>query len=157
MNTIQTGDLVFVQGSSWLDHAIEDITHSPYCHVALAVSTDELIEAQGGEPVEYVPSSKYTGHADVYRSDLSLTTLQAIVSHASDQLGEHYGYGIIIEELVREETGIQLPLDEDKHPICSVLVSDAVRSAGVGFCQGIKYPAPSDEAKDGLYHYVFSY
>lgn len=151
------GDLVFVRGTSLIDDAIEDITHSPYSHVVLAISDDQLIEAQGGEPVEYVPASKYVGRADVYRSALPLETLQAIVANASDYLGEPYGYALIVEELVREETGIQLPIPEDKHTICSVLVSDSIRRAGIAFCKGIEYPAPSDEAKDGLYQYVFSY
>lgn len=154
---LNVGDLVFVRGTSLIDVAIEDITRGPYSHVALAMSFEQLIEAQCGEPVGYVPASKYAGSADVHRSALPLETIHAIVANASDALGEHYGYGLIVEELVREETGIQLPVRENKHTICSVLVSDAIRRAGIVFCPGIEYPAPSDEAQDGLYRYFFSY
>ena len=150
------GDLVFVRGTGFISRAIEDITHSSYSHVALAVSEDTLIESQAREPVCYVPATKYAREADVYRSALDAVTLTAIVNTACAHIGEHYGYGLIAEELVREETGIQLPWHA-RGPICSVLISDAIRKAGVAFCQGIEYPAPADEARDGLYRYAFSY
>ncbi len=153
---LNMGDLVFVRGDGWVSRAIEDITHSSYSHVALAVSGDTLIECQAGEPVCYVPASKYANEADVYRSALDAVTLTAAVNAACAHIGERYGYGLIAEEFVREETGIQLPWHA-RGPICSVLISDAVRKAGVGFCQGIQYPAPADEARDGLYVYAFSY
>lgn len=153
---LRRGDLVFIRGTGFFSCAIEDITHSAYSHVALAVTTDTLIEAQAGEPVGYVPASNYAGVADVYRADLPPNKHAAIVAHAAEHIGEHYGYGILFEEFVREETGIQLPWPECG-PICSVLVSDAVRRARLPFCQGIRYPAPADEATDGLYRYAFSY
>lgn len=157
MQALQAGDLVFVRGTTWVDDAIEGVTRSKYSHVAMAVTSETLIEAQGGESVQLVPVNKYDGCADVYRSTLAPDVLSGIVANAQARLGEHYGYALIAEELVREETDIQLPFNEDTHPICSTLVVDAIRKEHVGLCQGIAYPAPGDIAQDGLYYYQYSY
>ncbi|MCL6454378.1 MAG: hypothetical protein K6T78_12270 [Alicyclobacillus sp.] len=157
MLTLMPADLVFVRGRSLIDRAIEEVTHSLYSHVALVVDAEHLVEAQGAERVEIVGADKYSGCAEVYRADIDDATRSKIVANAVARCGQPYGYGLIAEELVREETGVQLPWSAHSHPICSTLVADAIRSAGLPLCQGIAYPAPGDIARDGLYHAVWRY
>lgn len=156
MSTIykpRIGDIVFVRGHGFISHAIEHISHSAYSHCAMVVSQGKLIEAKGNEPVAIVPITKYTGEADIYSSDVALAKREAMIADCKAREGEHYGDKLIVEEFVREETGIQLPFHEDKHPICSVLLVDALRKERIPICQGIKFPDPGDIARDGLYKF----
>lgn len=157
MNLLR-GDVVFVRGTGPISDAIEDVTRSPYSHVALAVSADAIVEAQGFERVQVVHADKYAGHADVYRTRLPPDVLSRIVAKAESHIGERYDYFLIALEFVREETGIQLPYDEVDHHdlICSMLVADAFRPE-YDPCPGIEYPAPGDEAQSVLWSYVLSY
>lgn len=152
------GDIVFVRGTGPISTAIEEITHSPYSHVALAVSADTLVEAQGFREVGYQPAAAYAGHADIYRTSLSPDILDRIVAKAESHVGEHYDYFLIGLELVRAETGAQLPYDEKEHHdlICSMLVADAFRPE-YDPCPDIEYPTPGDEATSKLWHYQCSY
>lgn len=155
---LERGDVVFVRGAGWVSTAIKDITRSPYSHVALAVSSTMLIEAQGMREVGYEYASAYAGHADVYRTSLSADILDRVIAKAESHVGERYDYFLIALELVREETGVELPYNEDEHHdlICSMLIADAFRPE-YDPCPGIEYPAPSDEAKSELWSYTFSY
>jgi len=157
VTAVQRGDIIFVCGTGLISEAIEDITRSVYSHVALAVSADTFIEAQGWERVEVVPSSKYAGHADVYRTSLSADALDMIVAKAETHIGERYDYFLVALELVREGMGISLPYDEAQHHdlICSMLIADAFRPE-YDPCPGIEYPTPGDEAKSSLWSYQFA-
>ncbi len=150
------GDVVFVRGHGFIGDIIEVVTHSHYSHVALAVSADTLIEAQGLEPVCYVPVSKYAGVADVYRTNLDPLILDGVIAKAQSHIGDPYDYFLDALELVRCETGIQIPYHERHALICSMLIADAFRPEHDP-CPGIEYPTPGDEAKSTLWSYQFSY
>lgn len=156
MSRLVRGDVVFVRGTGFISRAIEDITHSAYSHVALAVSSDHLIESQGGRVVGYQSASAYAGAADVYRTSLAPQILNSIVTRAESHLGEQYDYFLDALELIRYETGVQLPYHEHHDLICSMLIADAFRPT-YDPCPGIPYPAPADEAKSSLWRYQFSF
>ena len=154
--SILAGDIVFVRGHTIISDAIEIITRSPYSHVALAVSSSELLEAQAGEGVAIVKASKYAGVADVFRKSLHPNELEQIISKAKKHLGEKYDYFLDALEFVRCEIGIQLPYREHAELICSMLIADAFRPEHDP-CPGIEYPDPGDLGKSHLWQYVFSY
>lgn len=155
-HVLKAGDVVFVRGDGFISWAIEEITHSAYSHVALAIDDDALIEAQGGRSVGDQVAAYYAGKADVYRTDLTPEQLQGVVKKAESKKGEPYDYALDLWELVRYETGVQLPYHEGKDLICSMLVVDSFRPE-YDPCPGVEYPAPGDLAKSKLWHYVFSY
>jgi len=157
MPILLPGDVVLVHGHDFVDDAIEFVTHSKYSHVALAVNGNTLIEAQGGRVVGYQPASAYSGQADVFRTQLAPDVLARVVAKAESYRGEHYDDELIVVELVRYATGINLPCEELHKLICSTLVGDAFRGEGYDPCLGIRFPSPADEAKSTLWRHSFSY
>ncbi|GMA55481.1 hypothetical protein GCM10025857_68380 [Alicyclobacillus contaminans] len=69
------GDLLLVRDADFISRAIEDITHSPYSHVAVFTGPNELVEAQGFRRVGYQDPGVYAGKSDLFRCD-SLTLEQ---------------------------------------------------------------------------------
>lgn len=156
MLQLMRGDIVFVRGTDWVSVAIEDITHSAYSHVALAVADHLLIEAVPGSPVRFAHALEYSGMADVSRTSLAPDDIETVMMRAQSHLGEPYDYFLDALEFVRMETGIQLPYREGHDIMCSMLVADSFRPEWDP-CPGIEYPTPADEAQSVLWQHVFSY
>ncbi|WP_067935865.1 hypothetical protein [Alicyclobacillus kakegawensis] len=145
------GDLLLVRSRDLLSRTIEDVTHSPYSHVAVFTGPDELVEARGFHRVGYQDPAKYLGKADLFRCD-SLTPDQRvrIALAAKQHIGQHYDYLLLGVEFVRYVFGVVLPWYEHDTVICSTLVADAYWAAGVDLCPGVRYPAPADVAESRL-------
>lgn len=156
MTKLLRGDVIFVRGKDWESVAIEDITHSAYSHVALAVSDGLLIEAVAGSPVRFAHALEYHGLADVYRTTLTASQIETVMCRAQAKLGESYDYLMLVSEFIREETHIQVPYEERHKVICSTLVAHAFRPEWDP-CPGIEYPAPGDLSQSSLWRYQFSY
>jgi uncharacterized protein YycO len=144
---LKPGDLVLVKGTDFIAKAIEDVTHSPYSHVAGIVAPGQLVEAQGFRKVGYQDLGAYVGQADVYTCD-KLTDQQRtiITSYVKDKIGNRYDYILIGIELIRYTLHIVLPYSEHNTRICSTLWADAYTAAGTTLCPGIRYPSPGDIA-----------
>lgn len=52
---MQTGDIVFVRGNSWLSDIIRWVDKGEFSHVAIAVSPTHVLEAQYNKKVNIVP------------------------------------------------------------------------------------------------------
>ncbi len=144
--TIKPADLILVRGDGLIDKAIEEISHSPYSHVAGLVKPNELIEAQAFRRTGYQGLDYYHGVSDVFTCD-SLTDEQRnqIVAFVMKEVGTEYDYLLIPWEFEHYVFHVDLPFAEDdaRHD-CSTLWSDAYRSVGVDLCPGVKYPTPGD-------------
>jgi hypothetical protein len=152
ISELQNGDVIAVHGTAFWDVAIEDVTRSKYSHVALVVGVNELIEAQGFERVCYRDTGFYVGHADVLRPKAINKKQQGrIVYYASSFLNERYDWLLIGWEALRYVFGLVLPFKERDSKICSTLVADAYRDAGLNICANIKYPSPGDVANSGFF------
>lgn len=148
MEQLKPADLILVRGSGWISHAIEDVEHSPYSHVAGLVKTNELIEAQGFRPIGYQGLDTYKGCADVYRCDEATDEQRkAIVEYVTKEVGGHYSYLLLAWEFVRYETGILLPYNPGPNRICSYLWADAYRKNGLDLWPGLHFPSPADVPK----------
>lgn len=147
--TPMIGDLLLVRGKGFVSEEIESVTKSPYSHVALFVSEDKLIEAQGLRRTGYQNPEVYRGQADVYRC-LFLTPQerQNIVKNAEKHIGEHYDYPLILLEWLQHKFGIVIPWYEFHTRICSTLIAGAFREEHVPVCDGIVRPTPGEIAKD---------
>jgi cell wall-associated NlpC family hydrolase len=150
-NILRPADLIFVRGSTTIAHIIEDVSRSPYSHVAGIVKPNELIEAQGGRRTGYAALDLYDGAADVYTCD-SLTDAQreAVVDFAMKQQGTRYAYGLIGWEAVHFLLHIDLPYKEHGEFDCSQLWYDAYKAAGIDLCPSMKIVAPADLAQSQL-------
>jgi uncharacterized protein YycO len=149
---IKQGDIVLTKGDGFISDTIEDITGSPYSHVAGVVKTNVIIEAMGFEHTGYEALDKYNGCADIFTCP-SLTDKQRheIVKYVESQVGSHYDYLLLFWELIRYVFHVSLPFKEkfNSH-ICSTLWCDAFRSVDVDLCPGIKYPSPKDISESKL-------
>lgn len=150
--TIQEGDLIFVRGISWIDHEIEEITDSPYSHVAGFVSKTELIEAQGFRRIGYRSPHDYKGESDIFRCGILTDQQRARIFHyVISEIGGYYDYPLIAWEFCRYVFHILLPY---KEPFdwrdCGTLYDQAFKKEGIILCPGIRYPSPGDLAKSNL-------
>jgi uncharacterized protein YycO len=149
-------DLILVKGSksSFISREIEEITNSPYSHVAGVISKyGTLVEAEGFEKTGQVPLSKYTD-CDIYRfEDLTEKQKYEILGFINGQIDSRYDYFLLVVELFRYVFHKALPYKEPfgSH-ICSSLWYDAFKSAGIDLCPNIdsKYPSPADISKSNL-------
>ena len=157
-STLLPGDLVLVRGKSFIDRAIEDISHSTYSHVALVKQGTTLLEAQGGRRIGPQSLFFYKGNADIYRiKGLDEFQRNAIIAKAKTYVGERYDYSLIVWEFIRYTFGVYLPFVEEGKLICSTFVTDSIRGAGLEFCEGIKFPSPGDVAKDPSLEFIGTY
>lgn len=157
INTIKSADLIFVHGNGPIAHAVEDISHSKYDHVAGLVKPNELFEANALRKVGYEALDAYDGEADIFTCDeLTDEQRKQIVQYVFAHQGEHYGYKIIGWEMVHFIFHVDLPMKDDNEPDCSYLWQEAYRSVGVDLCPGLKYAAPGDLANSKLLRKVGS-
>lgn len=147
-------DLILVKNKGFISDTIEEITHSPYSHVAGVIDSDgTLVEAEGFEKTGQVPISKYTDY-DVYRYE-GLTKRQEyeILGYINGQIGSRYDYFLLVIEFFRYVFHTILPYKEPfgSH-ICSCLWFDAFKSVGINLCSDIdsKYPSPADVSQSKL-------
>lgn len=149
---IQKLDLLLVTGSSILDRAIEDISHSEFSHCAGFVDDGHtLIEAQGFRRVGYQNPEVYRGHGVVYRSFKMKPHYAAYgAADATRYIGKHYSYALIAWEFVRYELGVLLPFWRHNPIICSTLWQDVYRDIGIELCPKVRFASPGDLAESRL-------
>lgn len=149
---LKLGDLILERGTGPISEAIEQISHSPYSHVAGYVKDNELIEANGFRRIGYQVLDFYIGRVDVFRcSGLTDGLRSQIVDYAKNEIGGHYDYFLLGWEYLRYVFHLILPYKEPTATrICSTLWSDAYRSVGIDLCPGIKFPSPGDLAESRL-------
>lgn len=151
---IKAGDILFVWGTSFIETAIEDITHGP-SHCALFLDSETLIEAQGGRLSGKVPLSEYLNTNDkleVWR-DPTLTDEERkiMVDYALTQEGIHYDYLAVLGEFLRFE--LNLPLKhwkEGDSRICSSFVCGIASNSVHHKWTSVHLPAPYDVWADGF-------
>ncbi|MHB1651681.1 MAG: hypothetical protein ACYCVD_04280 [Desulfitobacteriaceae bacterium] len=150
---MRKADLILVRGRGWFSKEIEEITKSPYSHVAGIVKENELVEANGFRfpGVTYAALDYYAGRADVFTCDvLAKEQRQQITNLAISEVGDPYDYPLLFWQFFRYRFGWHLPYREGKSRECSVLWAEIYRNVGIDLCQGIEYPSPADLAQSKL-------
>ena len=149
------GDFGLIKHSpgNWLDHAAEKLiefgTDSPYCHAFVYVGNDQIVEA-----IRHVRVSPVTDYADITWSTGRLgpahtpTSVQrgAIAQAAMSYVGQSYNIlDILAIALAQPRLGKPVDGDEwwvkrlsdDHMSICSQLVVNAYRMAGIAMFPGV--------------------
>lgn len=150
---IKSGDVLFVWGKSFIDEAIEFVTHGA-SHCALFLDNQFVAEAQGGRVIGTTLVSDYLNldnHLEIWRDEiLTEQDRTNMVSYAKNQFGTQYDYLAIIAELARFELDISIDhFHEGKRRICSSYVNDIAMSVGHNWSNATHTPAPIDLLNSG--------
>jgi cell wall-associated NlpC family hydrolase len=160
-DSLCSGDLVFCSGSYLFSGLIQRVTKSVWSHVGVVYRDEHLgrvfvLESEAGVGVRLVPVSKYLrdyhGRRRPYRGQIvvgrlqpGLTTDQVRqgVSFGMDLLTKPYDNSEILRILLRIAFKISRGTRDRKY-ICSELVDECFRAAGVRFTRPDNYISPQD-------------
>jgi Permuted papain-like amidase enzyme, YaeF/YiiX, C92 family len=158
---LRSGDLVFCSGSYLFSGLIQRVTRSVWSHVGIVYRDDALgrvfiLESETGIGVRLVPVSKYLrdyhGRRRPYRGQIVVGRLQPglqpeqvrqAVSCGMDLLTRPYDNGEILRIALRIALRIGRRTRDRKY-ICSELVDECFRAAGVRFTRPDNYISPQD-------------
>jgi hypothetical protein len=138
---IQPADVLLFYGdnTSFISRTISNITKSPFTHVALAVDSTHLIEANGFTKTK-VRTIKMSDNFIVMRASyIPKETLAKVVQNALNKKGTGYDYLDIGELLIEYTTHLDLKglLEVKNRYICSSLLDFSFQEAGIDLFPGV--------------------
>ena len=164
---LRSGDLVFCSGSYLFSGLIQRFTRSVWSHVGVIYVDAHLervfiLESETGIGVRLVPVSKYLrdyhGRRRPYRGEMVVARVaptlgdeqvRRAVSYGMDLLTKPYDNG----EILRIAARIALRIGRrtrDRKFICSELVDECFRAAGVRFRHPDNFVSPEDIWRDDV-------
>lgn len=131
--TIQSADVIFYRPKSFIGWVISRATNSPYSHVALAIDSNTLIEANRFIKTRVVPIEYDKEITHIYRLDsLTKEEQDKIVSIALSYEGTDYDYAQILEMFLRIVLNLKRTLfNNQKKLTCSEVVDSSFYKAGI--------------------------
>ncbi len=162
---LRSGDLVFCSGSYFFSGLIQKFTRSVWSHVGVVYRDDNLqrifvLESETMIGVRLVPMSKYLrdyhGRNRPYKGqivvgrvapDLDATRVRQAISFGMDELTKPYDNFEILRIALRILFRVGRRTRDRKY-ICSELVYDCFRKAGVSFKLGDRFVSPDDIWRD---------
>jgi len=158
---LRSGDLVFCSGSYLFSGLIQRFTGSVWSHVGVVYRDEALqrvfvLESEAGIGVRLAPLSKYLrdyhGHRRPYRGQIVVGRIRPGLD--ADQVRNAVSYGMDLltkpydnSEILRIAMRILLRIGRrtrDRKYICSELVDECFRAAGVRFSRPDNYVSPDD-------------
>jgi uncharacterized protein YycO len=164
-NFLKTGDIFFSSGSYTFSGIIQKLTKSAWSHVAIVYKDEELgrvmiLEAEPRIGIRLIPLSKYLkdykGKRRPYKGQIVLANLNIelereklnkAISFGLDELTRPYDNWEIIRIMTRIFFRIG-KRDKNKNYICSELVREAYKKAGILFQMKDTYISPQEIWKD---------
>jgi hypothetical protein len=164
-DTLQTGDLVFCSGTYFFSNAIRWFTKSCWSHIGMIYRDDALdriliLESETFIGVRFAPLSKYLrdyhGKNRPYRGRMFIARLTPEVPLASHQKAISFGMDELTKpydnwEIFRIAMRILFKVgrrNRDQKYICSELIYEAYRKAGVLFHFKHRSISPDDIWQD---------
>jgi uncharacterized protein YycO len=145
--SLQPGDVILVEGRSWLDRLIRWATASPFSHAAL-VGDGVLVEANW-PTVRKVPLDAYAANGRAYRVQATDEQRRGAVAAALSRVGQPYGLEeLLVADAARYLLHVILRL-RPTYLTCSHLVAWAYRRSGVVLTWA-PYPSPADLAESPI-------
>jgi len=162
---LRTGDLVFCSGSYLFSRAIQRFTRSVWSHVGIVYRDDTLqrmfvLESETGIGVRLAPVSKYLrdyhGRRRPYRGqivvarvqpDVDVERVHKAISFGMDELTKPYDNSEILRIALRILFRVSRRTRDRKY-ICSELVQECYRQAGVSFKLADGFVSPEDIWRD---------
>lgn len=162
---LHTGDLVFCSGSYLFSRAIQRLTRSVWSHVGIVYRDEHLqrvfiLESETGIGVRLVPISKYLrdyhGRRRPYRGQIVVARVDPEPGDERVRQAVSYGMDLLTKpydnfEIVRIAARIAFRIGRrtrDRKFICSELVDECYRAAGVRFTRRDNYISPEDIWRD---------
>ena len=164
---LQTGDLVFCCGSYFFAGVIQRLTRSVWSHVGIVYRDEQLqrvfiLESRAGVGVRLVPISKYLrdyhGRRQPYRGQIVIGRLNPLPDAEHVRRAVSFGMDLLTRpydnvEVLRIAVRIAFRIGRrtrDRKFICSELVDECFRVAGVRFARSDNYISPQDIWRDPL-------
>jgi cell wall-associated NlpC family hydrolase len=165
-DSLRSGDLVFCSGSYLFSGLIQRFTRSVWSHVGVVYRDEALgrvfvLESETGIGVRLVPVSKYLrdnhGRRRPYRGQIVVGRLQPGLTPEQVRQGVSLGMDLLTRpydngEILRIALRIALRIGRrtrDRKYICSELVDECFRAAGVRFTRPDNYISPQDIWRNG--------
>jgi len=160
-DVLRSGDLVFCSGSYAFSGLIQKFTGSVWSHVGIIYRDETLgrifiLESETGIGVRLVPLSKYLrdyhGRRRPYRGQIVIGRLEPGMQPEQAQRALSYGMDLLTKpydnwEIIRIAMRILFRVGRrtrDRKFICSELVDECFRAAGVRFTRPDNYISPDD-------------
>ena len=160
-DSLRSGDLVFCSGSYLFSGLIQRFTRSVWSHVGIVYRDEALgrvfvLESETGIGVRLVPLSKYLrdyhGRRRPYRGQIVVGRVEPAVDAAQVKQVVSFGMDLLTRpydnyEILRIAMRILFRRGRrtrDRKFICSELVDECFRSAGVRFTRPDNYISPQD-------------
>ncbi len=161
----QTGDLVFCSGSYFFSGLIQRFTRSVWSHVGIVYRDPTLqrlflLESETGIGVRLVPISKYLrdyhGRRRPYRGQIVVGRVDPAPGDERARAAVSFGMDLLTKpydnfEILRIAARIAFRVGRrtrDRKFICSELVDECYRAAGVRFARRDNYISPDDIWRD---------
>jgi cell wall-associated NlpC family hydrolase len=158
---LHSGDLVFCSGSYLFSGLIQKFTGSVWSHVGIVYRDENLgrvfiLESETGIGVRLVPLSKYLrdyhGRRRPYRGQVVIGRLEPALAPEQVRSAVSFGMDLLTKpydnwEIVRIAMRILLRRGRrvrDRKFICSELVDECFKAAGVKFTRPDNYISPDD-------------
>lgn len=162
---LRSGDLVFCSGSYLFSGMIQRFTRSVWSHVGIVHRDDQLgrlfiLESETGIGVRLVPISKYLrdyhGRRRPYRGQIVVGRVEPAPGEAQARQAVSFGMDLLTRpydnfEILRIAARIAFRVGRrtrDRKFICSELVDECYRAAGVRFARRDNYISPDDIWRD---------
>jgi len=162
---LRSGDLVFCSGSYVFSGLIQRFTRSVWSHVGIVYRDDHLqrlfiLESETGIGVRLVPISKYLrdyhGRRRPYRGQIVIGRVEPAPGDAQARQAVSFGMDLLTKpydnfEILRIAARIAFRVGrrtQDRKFICSELVDECYRAAGVRFARRDNYISPDDIWRD---------
>jgi cell wall-associated NlpC family hydrolase len=164
---LRSGDLVFCSGSYAFSGLIQKFTRSVWSHVGIVYVDERLdrvfvLESETGIGVRIVPVSKYLrdyhGRRRPYRGQIVIARVAPALGDEQVRRAVSFGMDLLTRpydnfEILRIATRILFRKGRrvrDRKFICSELVDECFRAAGVRFRRADNYISPDDIWRDDI-------
>jgi hypothetical protein len=158
---LRSGDLVFCSGSYAFSGLIQKFTRSVWSHVGIVYIDEALgrvfvLESEAGIGVRLVPVSKYLrdyhGRRRPYRGQIVIARVAPSLDTGQVRKAVSYGMDLLTKpydnyEILRIAMRIAFRVGRrtrDRKFICSELVDECFRAAGIRFTRPDNYVSPDD-------------
>jgi len=162
---LRSGDLVFCSGSYFFSGLIQRFTRSVWSHVGIVYRDEHLqrvfvLESETGIGVRLVPISKYLrdyhGRRRPYRGQIVVARVHPEPGDERVRQAVSFGMDLLTKpydnfEILRIAARIAFRIGrrfQDRKFICSELVDECYRAAGVRFARQDNYISPEDIWRD---------
>lgn len=152
---MKAGDIIFVQGDSFISKAIQYFDKGQFSHVAIAVSDTHIIEAQYMTDVCY-REFPYHNNCVILDLGLDLKQREAVAQLSFGLIGKRYDYFQLVWYVLRRVFHLKgrNPLNNPNNLICSELVYTVLEHTAILKELGIKSPHGIDSTPNELYDLI---